>query len=95
MPMTALYICEDDSFDSLILDTNYELDAIDKWLCADELSLNNSKSQCSLFNTNYYCSSDVLHIRGQVLPQCSSINIQGVVIIDKLFFSAHIYNVCL
>ena len=89
----TLYIIED-SFDSLIHNTNYELDKIDNWLCTNKLSLNFSKTQHSMFTNNFYRSSETLQIRGQVLPQCSSIKFLGVVIDDKLTFSAHITFVC-
>ena len=56
------------SFDLLIRNTNYELDKIDNWLCASKRSLNISKAQKFLFTNNYFCSSDVLRIRGKVLP---------------------------
>ena len=90
---STVYTVED-SFDSLIHNTNYELDKIDNWLCANKLSLNISKSQYSLFTNNVHSSSETLQIRGQVLPQCSSIKFLGVVIDDKLSFSAHITSVC-
>ena len=90
---STVYIVEN-SFDSLIYNTNYEIDKIDNWLCAYKLSLNISKSLYSLFTNNFYSSSETLHIRGQVLPQCWSIKFLGIGIDDKLSFSAHITSVC-
>ena len=49
---STVYIVED-SFDSLIHNTIYELHKIDNWLCVNKLSLNISKSQYSLFTNNF------------------------------------------
>ena len=82
-----------DSFDSLIRKTNFELGKIDNWFCANKLSFNISNSQFCMFSHIHYNNSSALYIRGQVLPQCSHPNFLGMVIDDKLPFSAHITNV--
>ena len=54
----------EDSIDSVIRSTIYELDKIDNWLCVYKLSLNISKSQYSLIADNHYSRNDALQIRG-------------------------------
>ena len=83
-----------DSLDSLIRKTNFELSKIDNWLCANKLSLNISKSQFCMFSNFHFNNSSALQIRGQVLPQWSHTKFLGIVIDDKLSFSAHITTVC-
>ena len=90
---STMYVVED-SFDSPICNTNYELDEIDNWLCAIKFSLSIFKSQYSLFTNIHYSRSDGLQIRGQVLPHCSSIKFLGFVIDDELSFSLHITSIC-
>ena len=60
---STVYMVEN-SVDSLIRNTNYELDKIDNWLCANKLSMKISKSQFFLFTNNHYSRIDALQIRG-------------------------------
>ena len=55
---SIVYIVED-SFESLIRNTNYELDKIVNLLCANKLSLNLSKSQNLLFTSSFYSSGEL------------------------------------
>ena len=63
MPMIAVYIVED-SFDSLIRYTIYELDEITNLLCANELLFNISISLFSLFTDKICSSSETVQTRG-------------------------------
>ena len=73
-----------DSFDSLIRKPNFEIGKIDNLLCANELSLNISKTQFCIFSNIHYNNSSALQIKGQVPPQCSHTKFLAIANDDKL-----------
>ena len=75
---------------SLVDFVNTELLMVDMWLCANKLSLNISKSSFAIFtNKNSQHVPDIL-IRGQKLKYVKNTKFLGVIVDDKLSFSAHV-----
>ena len=73
---------------------NHELSKVDKWLCANKLSLNTSKSTFCVFTNIYLDVLPNILIRNVVLSRTSDIKFLGIILDTKLNFMKHIDSVC-
>ena len=75
---------------------NHELSKVDKWLCANKLSVEPSKckSTYSLFTNKYLDVLPNILIRNFVLSRTSNTKFLGIILDTKLNFRKHIDSVC-
>ena len=76
--------------DGLFTVINEELYEADRWLCANKLSLNVTKTSYMLFSARSRQCNGELYIRESRLTRVSNAKFLGITIDDNLNFKAHV-----
>ena len=82
------------NLDDLIDFTNTELVHMDKWVCANKLSLNINKTAFSICSTKAVTDVRRVKIRNVEINLVNSFKFLGITIDSNLSFSSHYQNVC-
>ena len=82
------------NLDDLIDLTNNELVKIDKWVCANKLSLNINKTAFSICSTKAVTDVRRAKIRNVEINLVNNLKFLGIIIDSNLSFSSHYQNVC-
>ena len=82
------------NLDDLIDFTNNELVKIDKWVCANKLSLNINKTAFSICSTKSVTDVRRVKIRNVEINLVNDFKFLGITIHSNLSFSSHYQNVC-
>ena len=82
------------NLDDLIDLTNNELVKIDKWVCANKLSLNINKTALSICSTKAVTDVRRVKIRNVEINLVNNFKFLGIIIDSNLSFSSHYQNIC-
>ena len=82
------------NLDDLIDLTNNELVKIDKWVCANKLSLNINKTAFSICSTKAVTDVRRVKIRNVEINLVNNFKFLGIIIDSNLTFSSHYQNIC-
>ena len=82
------------NLDDLIDFTNTELVKMDKWVCANKLSLNIDKTAFSICSTKPFTDIRRVKIRNVEINLVNKFKFLGITIDSNLSFSSHYQNVC-
>ena len=82
------------NLDDLIDFTNNELVQMDKWVCANKLSLNIIKTAFSICSTKPVTVVRRVKIRNVEINHVNNFKFFGITIDSNLSFSSHYQNVC-
>ena len=77
----------------LVPRVNIELEKIDRWICANKLSLNTDKTSFMIFSNTTTQNSPSVRIRNTIIEQCHKQKFLGVIIDDKLNYKEHINSI--
>ena len=83
------------NLDDLIDLTNNELVKIDKWVCANKLSLNINKTAFSICSTKAVTDVRRVKIRNVEINLVNNFKFLGIIIDSNLSFSSHYQNICI
>ena len=72
---------------------NFELRAVDSWLCANKLSLNIDKTSYMIHSYKCKLSDKTINIRNTVVRRVSQLKFLGIMVDDSLKFKDHILSV--
>ena len=72
---------------------NIELEKIDRWICANKLSLNTDKTSFMIFSNTTTQNTPSVRIRNTIIEQCHKQKFLGVIIDDKLNYKEHINSI--
>ena len=81
-----------DNVNSAIPLINRELEGVDKWVCANKLSLNTSKTAYTIFSNMRQSNISNIMIRNTEIIACQKQKFLGVTLDNKLNFKDHINN---
>ena len=79
-----------DSISELCQTVNDELAVVDRWLCANKLSLNIAKTSYMLFSGISRPNNDSILIRNRVINRVRSAKFLGVILDENLNFKTHV-----
>ena len=82
------------NLDDLIDLTNNELVKIDKWVCANKLSLNINKTALSICSTKAVTDVRRVKIRNVEINLVNNFKFLGIIIDSNLSLSSHYQNIC-
>ena len=82
------------NLDDLIDLTNNELAKIDKWVCANKLSLNINKTGLSICSTKAVTDVRRVKMRNVEINLVNNFKFLGIIIDSNLSFSSHYQNIC-
>ena len=80
--------------DSPFLIYYYELVKIDKWVCANKLSLNINKTALSICSTKAVTDVRRVKIRNVEINLVNNFKFLGIIIDSNLSFSSHYQHIC-
>ena len=73
---------------------NYEMNQVGKWMNANKLTINYSKSNFMLFTSKKKKSKFKLEINNNHITEPDSVKYLGVIIDNKLIWKTHIEHIC-
>ena len=82
------------SIEKLQNQVNYEMNQVGKWMNANQLTINYSKSNFMLFTNKKKKSKFKLEINNNHITESDSVKYLGVIIDNKLIWKTHIEHIC-
>ena len=89
---STAYLIHDD-INAAIPIINRELEGVDKWVCANKLSLNTSKTAYTIFSNLRHSNTPNIMIRNTEIIACQKQKFLGVTLDNRLNFKDHINNI--